>query len=96
MADVTPEGERLIKRWLAAQDRLGRAKSEVNSADVELRNSANALSKWLLPDDAKPGEKIAVWFGDSLIQAEVPAQGGPPRDPQVTVRKRGRRLHEVA
>lgn len=89
MADVLPEGERLIKQWLSATERLERAKSEKNSAECDVVNAQNALAKWLLPDDAKPGEKIAVWFGDSLIQAEVPQEIG--RDAKVTIRTRGKR-----
>jgi hypothetical protein len=46
-----------------------------------------ALAKWMLPEDVKEGEKIAVWFGDSLIQVEY---GYEHTDPVVTVRARGK------
>ena len=71
--DVTSEGTRLIKRWFGAVECLSQARSNTISCECEVANSANELGKWLLPPDAKPGEKIAVWFGDSFIQAEVTA-----------------------
>lgn len=92
--EVRSDGERLIKCWLGAQERLARAKSEVNSAECDLANSTMALAKWMLPEDAKSGEKIAVWYGDTLIQVEAPPNHPTPGggDPKVTVRKRGRSL----
>lgn len=91
MADgeLTGEGTRLVKAWLDAQERLRRAERDRNSAECDLKNSANALAKWMLPEDAKPGEKIAVWHVDSLIQVEVPLQSH--MTPPITVRKRGKR-----
>jgi hypothetical protein len=68
---------------------LDRAKNEVQQKETNLINSQNLLSKWLLPEDAKIGEKIAVWYGDSLIQVTV-LDG---RDPEITIRTRGRKLN---
>lgn len=97
------EGSTLVKNWLGAQERLRRAESEVVSAQVDVANSARDLAKWMLPDDAKPGEKIAMWHGDSLIQIEVPQEqshsigggsgGGGGTGSLITVRKRGRALN---
>jgi hypothetical protein len=42
----------------------------------------------MLPEDAKPGEKIAVWHLDALVQVEV--AGEMNCDHGVTIRKRGR------
>lgn len=83
--DVTSEGCRLIEAWMGATKALDRACSEVNSREADVRNTRNALAKWLLPEDAKVGEKIAVWHVDSLIQVEV-----TDRHPLITIRKRGR------
>lgn len=90
MADVTPEGERLIKDWQAAQERLVRARSEVNGAECAVNNAMNALGRWLAPDDAEKGEKIAVWYGDSLVQVEIVNPFS--NDYEITIRQRGRSL----
>jgi hypothetical protein len=89
--ELTSEGTRLVKAWLGAQDEVERAKSRLRSAECDLANTQKALAKWMLPEDAKPGEKIAVWYVDSLIQVEVPLQGHMTIP--VTIRKRGRSLH---
>ena len=89
----TPEGQRLIEAWLHAGERVRQAQSERNSAECNLANAQNALVRWMLPDDAKTGEQIAVWHGDSLIQVTVPERNGSTwNDAKVTVRKRGRSL----
>lgn len=87
---LTSDGERLVKAWLGAQEQLATAKSMLNRSECDLANSQNALAKWMLPADAKPGEKIAVWHGDALIQVQVPAEGSDRRDPVVTIRSRGK------
>lgn len=104
MSDVTSEGDRLIRNWLRAAERVHQCKLELNTAECDLINAGEALAKWMKPPDAKPGEKIAVWFGDSLIQVEV---GGVPRgetvngvgpaptETSVTVRYRGKHFNEL-
>lgn len=94
--EVTSEGKRLIERWLSAQNELEHCKSRVNSAECDLSKSQRDLAKWLLPDDAKPGEKIAVWFGDSLIQVEAPGSDITSGGARVSVRKRGKSLRLAA
>lgn len=86
---IIPEGEQLINRWQTAKQRLKNAKDVLGSAECELSNSTIALAKFLLPSDAKPGEKYCVWFGDALISAEIPLEG---RDAKVEIRKRGESL----
>jgi len=88
MSDVTNEGKRLIDAWVSATQALETAKSRVNSASCDVSNTTRALAKWLLPDDAKFGEKIAVWHGDSLIQVELV---NDHREHIITVRTRGKR-----
>jgi len=85
---ATGEGKRLIERWEQAKKGLEYAKSQVNSAECELANATNALAKWMLPEDAAPGEKICVWHLDALIQVEASKDG--MHDAIVTIRKRGR------
>jgi hypothetical protein len=87
MSEATSDGKRLIDAWVGAQERERLAQSELNSARCEVSNSQRALAKWMLPDDAKVGEKIAVWHGDSLIQVEMLSHG----DAVVSVRTRGRK-----
>lgn len=87
--DVTSEGKRLIDQWVRSRDHVAQLKRQLNSAECDMMNNHNALAKWLLPDDAKPGEKIAVWHGDNLVQVEV--AGGLHGDHLVTVRTRGKR-----
>lgn len=85
---ISREGEDLVDRWQKAKISLKRAESSVSSAQCEVTNATNALSKFLLPKDATRGEKYCVWFGDSLIAAEVADVG----DPIVTIRLMGRSL----
>ncbi len=86
--EVTSEGARLIKEWLAAQESLENARRVLSARECDLSNTKIALARWMLPQDAKPGEQIAVWFGDSLIQVTCAAQGY--NDHGVKIRTRGR------
>lgn len=88
--DVTAEGEQKILRWLRAQEAQRRAEGELNRSQCDTTNARNDLASWMVPGDGKPGEKICIWYGDSLIQVEV---GEPGQDHTVTVRKRGRALN---
>lgn len=87
-SDVTSEGQRLIDAWLKHEECVWLAESELTRAKRNAEETKVSLAKWLLPDDAKFGEKIAIWHGDSLIQVEV--ETGDHY--HVTVRKRGRAL----
>lgn len=104
MSDVTREGSRLIATWLAASESLERARSSVNRASCDLANAEAALAKWLMPDDMKPGEKIAVWEGDSLFQVELAPRESfshpdgerhVSHEPKVTVRTRGKHFSSL-
>lgn len=104
MNDVTAEGSRLITRWLQAVDGVERAKSALNRTQTEELNAQAELAKWLMPADMKPGEKIAVWHGDSLFQVELAPResfsvpGGErhiDHEPKVTVRTRGKHFSDL-
>lgn len=105
MSDATPEGQRLITVWLRCVDEHRRKQQAVYDAFRDVAESEAALAKWLAPPDAKPGEKIAVWFHDSLIQVEIggvqppmPAGstvGEGPSQTRVTVRSRGKHFEEL-
>ena len=94
MSDVTRDGERLIRGWLDAKDRLERTRAAFNSADVDLRNAETELSRWLLPDDAQKGEVIAVWHGDSLVQATANENIAGKWSGQVKLRLQGKHWGE--
>lgn len=90
---LTMEGERLVRDWLAATERARMAKSELSRAECEVTNTQDALARWMIPGDAQTGEKIAVWYGDSLIQVNVPEKNGITfSNVEVVIRKRGRSL----
>ncbi len=92
-ADITNEGNRLIDTWMLARESVKRAKSQLIREECNLTNSQNALARWMMPEDAQPGEQIAIWNGDSLIQVLVPERNGVTwHDATVTIRLRGRSL----
>lgn len=90
LGTVVQEGSRLIERWAAAKSDLVGAENRLNTAKSELTNSIVALGKWLCPKDVQKGEKICVWYGDSLIQCEY--TGGTIIEYAITVRQRGKSL----
>lgn len=61
-------GQKIIERFQRARQRVDQLRSETNSADVELTNATDELGKWLVPSDAKPGEKFAIWGRDMRDQ----------------------------
>ena len=65
--EPTRDGLRKIQRWERAIENVEYKRQQLNSAECELTNATNDLGKWLLPNDAKKGETIAVWHGDELI-----------------------------
>lgn len=74
-SQVTSDTERLVKNWLEAQEELRTAITNQQRKTTELHQAAEALAKFLLPADVKPGEKIGIWYGDSLILAEQTEAG---------------------
>lgn len=96
MADeITKDGQRVIATWLSCQQREQRLRSELNRAECDTRNAEQEVAKWMLPTDAKPGEKICVWQHDSLFQVEV-GNTAHPHDHKVTVRARGKHFSDLA
>lgn len=104
------EGERRVEAWLRAKRDTKRVSIELDNARLAESSAECELAKWLLPDDARSGEKIAVWYGDSLIQVEVASVGigggsvdssgnttrinVPVGSPRITIRKRGPKLND--
>lgn len=83
---TTAEGERLVKNWKRAQDYLNTAQREAWRAQHDVNDSANAL-------DPKVGEKAAVWFLDTLIEAELVE--AHPEKFKVSLRERGREFNKL-
>jgi len=85
--EVIGHGKALIDAWVTSKENTKSASSLLNSRECAEANARNELGKWLMPDDAKPGEKFSVWYGDSLI--EVTVTNG---DPDIRIRTRGKSL----
>lgn len=103
MNEPTSEGQRLISSWLETKAEVDRRTDALYRARSDAENAEKALVAWMLPPaiEAKPGEKIAIWAGDSLIQVEV---GGVESGEdevrhrsatRVTVRFRGKNFNEL-
>lgn len=98
---ITTEGRRLVEAWTNARRRVTQCNLQLADAEKIERETEAALAKWLAPSDAKPGEKIAVWYGDSLIQVEVGgvitgegALAQHQTSTRVTIRTRGKHGRE--
>lgn len=89
---LTSEGNTKALDWKHAQERLARAKSEVNRAECDLANAVTAFGKWLTPTDAKPGETFNVWFIDTLIACskKEPGKNYGGGDYDISLRTTGR------
>jgi hypothetical protein len=97
-----------IKRYIDSRARLDQAERSLRVAQGEATDAECELAKWLMPKDMKPGEKIAVWAGDSLFQVELApvdtlaigtngrAEAVVQHKPKITVRTRGPKYDELA
>ena len=83
-----------VRRWFEAKQRLETAEREVTCAEVFLRNSASALTKLLLPEDAEVGQIYVFQTTENrsvrvFLKEEswVGGTGGPKKsyEPQVEV-----------
>lgn len=83
--EPTREGEKLLKEWYAARDRHERAKRDESATRCDLANAEIAFAKWMLPPDAKTGERFLMWHYQQLIQVEKTEPG------EVRVTIRGKR-----
>ena len=91
---VTSDGSIQIRRWVRANIRVRAVKNGLRSAEFDRDNAALDLAKFLLPDDPEPGEKFAIWFGDSLIECVAPILNG--RAGTVSVRQAGKSITEIS
>lgn len=90
---VTGEGEKLIEQWLKAEQAREQAQKSLTNALNNAQQTESNLARWLLPDDAKTGEVISIWFGDSLIQVQC-TQTKPNRG-VVSIRQSGKSISEA-
>jgi hypothetical protein len=58
------QGRKLIKAYQSAVERKRVAERELNSASCAKTNATNDLARWIMPKDAKPGEKFSIWDQD--------------------------------
>lgn len=91
---VTKTGRELIREWAHAKERVERLREQINRAEVEAANAELALSRWMLPPDAKMGETISIWFGDSLLQVIATEASTGKWTGSVKWRTRGPKLSE--
>ena len=92
MPDLVPEGELLVKQWQDAKHEVKRICSMLNTSECGYMNATNALGKWMLPGDAKPGESFSIWYRDALITVKqiIGGEGNGNIDYAITVRSRGK------
>lgn len=65
---ITKDGESLVAAWESTAQRVRDLKADLNRAECEASNATTALGNWMVPKDAKEGEKFSVWHGDRLIE----------------------------
>ncbi len=87
--EVTREGKTLIENWQRAVQYRDRAVNDLSRTNKTLAECESRLADWMLPEDVDVGEKIAIWYGDSLIQVEV-REPAPNRLVRITIRLRGK------
>lgn len=58
------DGRKLIAAWELAVDRHKRARAALDEAIAVEKAARQALTKWLAPADARPGEKFCIWERD--------------------------------
>lgn len=71
--DPVSAAVRLIKEFEETKQLLNTARSDVVRRNLDMEQAERTLGEWLRPKDMVPGEKIGVWFGDSLYQVELEA-----------------------
>ncbi len=68
---LAADGERLLKEWNNASERIAHLRRALNEAECDAANTRNALGKWLTPDDAKEGESFNIWQGNGLLLVKL-------------------------
>lgn len=79
----TNHGKRLLEEWVAASIETDRSRATFERHTANEKEAETKLGSWMLPPDAQVGEKICMWNGPNLIQAEKTADGA-----RVTIRSR--------
>lgn len=60
-----------INDWQKAKVRVEQTEKAAVVAKQDLMQAEQVLAEWLVPKDAKGGEKFCIWYGNSLIQVAV-------------------------
>jgi len=90
MSDLTRDGARYVAAYLRAATYLRRRREDVERAERDMVEAETVLGEWILPPDARIGETIAVWEGDSLFAATKTVVGV-----RVEIRSRGKHFHDL-
>lgn len=69
--NLTAQGAQLAEAWLSAKSTVEKLQKQMADANTDLDNTAAYFAKWMLPADAKPGERFAVPYKDMWVQVEV-------------------------
>lgn len=85
---ITNESAKLIKDWQRTKKQAVNARQNYLSSLKSREAAKRKLADWLLPKDAKVGEKFCIWYGDSLIQVSI-INEGPPRVVSIMIRHDG-------
>jgi aminopeptidase C len=86
MSDLTIKTERLVDAWKHWSDKVEKAKSVLEQTIIEADIAETELARWLIPEDADPGEQFNVWHGSTILCAEKTMLGKF----KVSIRKRGK------
>lgn len=69
------EGERLMEQWFEAFKIADRDRRQAEKTAGWCAEAEKSFAKWMLPPDAQVGEKICMWMGHRLVQAELTPEG---------------------
>lgn len=65
------QGLHTVKLWCLAHSVTEQKRVEYSTAMSVEAEHIGALAKWLVPDDAKPGELFHLAVGDAFLEVEV-------------------------
>ena len=67
-AGLPVRGQTLLDAWVSARATLQAAQDALNAYAQAERDARNKFGQWVLPDDAKPLEKVSVVNGKTMIE----------------------------
>lgn len=85
---LTKDGDAKANSWKLAQTTVVRMERDLSAGRIDLREATQSFGRWLMPPDARVGEAICVWMGDTLVRAEMTQQ--TPPEFKIDLRYKGR------